>query len=180
MSISTQITRITNAKRAIIEAIKAKGVNIPDTLTLDDIPSYIALISTNNKPLYTNVLPISINSDGSIFNIVGYKNGYRLNSSVTEKAQAGCAYTGFIPAKKGDIIRIKNIDACTVGYGYVHYFNGSFVKSASSYSLVANNFVLDSNGVGSFTIPSECTYIRLSYGTMSENSIITINEEIPQ
>ena len=37
---------------------------------------------------YTNLVPTSINSDGSIFNGTGYKDGYRLNSSGTEEVNS--------------------------------------------------------------------------------------------
>lgn len=152
-----------------------------DTTKLYVLPDgyiYAYIKTETTTPNYTNRLPLAINENGSVFNVTGYKNGFRLSSSLVEKEQTGCGYTGFIPATTGDVIRIKNIPACTTGYGYVHYFNSSFAQSHSGTSLDTTDFVPDSNGVGSFTISSPCDYIRLSYGNMSADSIITINEEI--
>lgn len=135
------------------------------------------------KPSYTNKLPSATDSTGAVYNGTGYKNGWRLNSSAVEKQQDGCAHTGFIRATVGQTIYIKNISACAVGYGYVHYFKEGYTKEHTSTSLEASHFVLDENGVGSFTIPSDktnITHIRLSYGVMSADSIITINEEITE
>lgn len=136
------------------------------------------------EPTYTNLLPLATNgASGEIFNGTGYKNGWRLNSSGVEKQQDGCGCTGFIPARVGQVIRIKNILSCTVGYGYIHYYTTGYEKVYTSYGITASDFVLNANGVGSFTIPSdktEVTHIRLSYGTMSADSIITVNEEITE
>ena len=41
MSVSSQITRLNNAKAAIIAAIEAKGVSVPDGATLDALAEYI-------------------------------------------------------------------------------------------------------------------------------------------
>ena len=53
MSISTEIKRISDAKRAIIEAIKLKNVEIPDNIAIEDIPTYIASI-VQVKPDFAN------------------------------------------------------------------------------------------------------------------------------
>lgn len=142
------------------------------------------LTEVESAPSYTNKLPLAVVSGGgAIYNGTGYKNGYRLNSSATEKQQDGCGHTGFISAKQGDIIRIKNIPACTQGYGYLHYFNANYEHA--HYVALTNQFVEDANGISSFTIPvhtdnAAVAKIRLSYGTMSADSIITINEEITE
>ena len=48
---------------------------------------------------YTNLVPTSTDTDGSIFNGVGYKEDVRLSSSggISGSAQAGSVTTGFIP-----------------------------------------------------------------------------------
>ena len=143
-----------------------------------------------SKPTYDNLLDDAINSDGTPFvgteedgtKTVGYQNGFRLNSAMVEKKQDGCGYTGLIPAKAGNTLRFKNIQACTVGYGYIHYVKADKVTQAhTSTGIAASTFTVDENGVSSFTIPESNTstaYIRLSYGLMSEDSIITIGQEI--
>lgn len=47
MSISSQITRINNAKAAIKTAIAEKGVTVPSTASIDDMPTYISQIEAS-------------------------------------------------------------------------------------------------------------------------------------
>ena len=60
---------------------------------------------------YTNLVPLSIDTDGSIFNGTGYKDGVRLSSSggISDLLQANSTTTGFIPFKNTDIIRVKGV-----------------------------------------------------------------------
>lgn len=132
---------------------------------------------------YTNQLPIATDASGAIYNGVGYENGYRLNSSAVRKEAAGCGHTGFIPATAGSVLRFKNIAACQVGYGYITYWKADKATAAHAiYSIVADSFTVDENGVSSFAIPDNdnIAYVRLSYGEMSADSIITIDEEITE
>ena len=61
---------------------------------------------------YTNQIPISTDTDGSVYNGVGYKTASRGNSSGAIVDLTGGSNppfcTGFIPCKQGDIIRLKN------------------------------------------------------------------------
>lgn len=65
-------------------------------------------------PAYTNQLPISTDTNDSIFNGTGYKVGYRLNSSsaVVAVGTAGASnpvfVTGFIPVTTGQTVYLKN------------------------------------------------------------------------
>lgn len=56
-----------------------------------------------------NQVPISTDTDGSIYNGTGYKDNARLSSSggVSSAAQTGSVTTGFIPFKNTDVIRVK-------------------------------------------------------------------------
>jgi hypothetical protein len=64
---------------------------------------------------YKNWVLHSINQDGTIYNGVGYKNGYRVRSGSAEGADSNASCTGFIPAKEGDVIRVS---------GYNIHING--------------------------------------------------------
>lgn len=61
-----------------------------------------------------NQIPISTDTDGSIYNTTGYLAGKRINSSGavadldSSSASKKPFVTGFIPCKQGDIIRLKN------------------------------------------------------------------------
>ena len=60
------------------------------------------------EPTYTNVIPLSIDADGSVFNGTGYIDGYRLSSNYNTNpphyvsAQSGYFTTGFIPYTYAD------------------------------------------------------------------------------
>lgn len=61
MSISSQITRLNNAKAAIKTAIAAKGVTVPDNATLDAIAQYITQITNADT---VDGYHIAVNSNG--------------------------------------------------------------------------------------------------------------------
>lgn len=57
-----------------------------------------------------NILSSAVDLNGSPYNDgLGYKNGYRLNSSGAESAQADSYVTGFIPCKKGGHDSVRRI-----------------------------------------------------------------------
>lgn len=81
----------------------------------------------------TNQVPISTDTDGSIFNKVGYKENVRLSSSggISSSAQNGSVTTGFIPWY-GDstILRIKGVDWLNApskasGHYYVVFYDAN-------------------------------------------------------
>jgi hypothetical protein len=82
-----------------------------------------------------NLVPTSVDTDGSIFNGTGYKDEYRLNSSGVVTSQANSTVIGFIPCKKGDKFQITGVrfgTQVTAGvYGYVSTYNASKTKLTS-------------------------------------------------
>lgn len=141
-------------------------------------------------PSYTNRLPLAIKSDGTPYignsGEKGYKTGWRINSSGEEKEAAGRCCTGFIAVKPNDIIRLKNVYNPTDNNknGYVHIYNSAFTRIGSGYEEVVLNFV---NGECEFVAESailssgkidELAYMRISTGIITDESIITVNEEI--
>ena len=77
---------------------------------------------------YTNLVPLSTDTDGSIYNGVGYKENVRLSSSggVSSSAQNGSVTTGFIPFHgDSDIMRLKGVEwvNCHAENGKHYYFN---------------------------------------------------------
>lgn len=144
----------------------------------------------------TNVIPLSINSDGTEYVGVngedGYKVGYRIKSSGAEDALAGCNCTGFIPVSVGDVVRFKNI-AFTPGGSEagakIHFYKADF---SSINGLTPSNFAdmvylirpyetdTTTGYVSSITVSSDVGsgYMRVSSPTINDNAIITINEPI--
>ena len=131
---------------------------------------------------YTNVLPLAINSDGTLFvganGEKGYKTGCRISSSGVEKDSDRNNCTGFISCKAGDIVRMKNITIETTGYSQVYFFSAAFAKVSGVVAL--GDLQADSNGVYSLTVPDNVAgaYMRITVGTFTSDSIITVNEEI--
>jgi hypothetical protein len=85
---------------------------------------------------FTNQVPISIDTDGSVYQGVGYLLGYRLSSSGAIKADTAYnAVTGFIPAKGGDTIRIDKCDwfsPKSVNYICAYDSNFTFIGAVTS------------------------------------------------
>lgn len=156
---------------------------------------------------FTNQVPISTDTDGSIFNGVGYKENVRLSSSggISGTALNGAVTTGFIPFPYGDetIIRMKGVEWCTqttiaTGHYYVNLYdeNKNFVDyfSASNQSGYAHIITItrDVNGVETFTfnqeygtsnsllqhIRNKAKFIRITARGKGADMIVTINEEI--
>lgn len=156
---------------------------------------------------FTNQVPISTDTDGSIFNKVGYKENVRLSSSggISGSAQNGSVTTGFIPWHgDGDVLRIKGVEwlGSTVKYGGHYYFNfydasKKFLNYASD-QVISNgdiNHILtysrDANGVETFIWNKDygtsnvllqhvraAKFIRITARGKGADFIVTINEEI--
>lgn len=150
---------------------------------------------------YTNQVPISIDTDGSIYNGTGYKDGYRVRSGGAESASSGVSCTGFIPCQPGDVVRISGYQepdstfVMTVNASDADFANLGQIASnypAAGYGIFAENAAYqdycwnsaeESGGVWKWTAPpadSGIAYIRVTAKTGGDGSglIVTINEEI--
>ena len=154
---------------------------------------------------YTNQVPISTDTDGSIFNGTGYIENRRLSSSggLSGSEQKGSVTTGFIPWY-GDTtyLRMKGVEwkNATVNYGghyYINYYdaNKKFLAYLSSQEHGDLTHVVtvtrDSNGVETVkwsetygttntTLQSvrSAKFIRITAYGKGANMVVTINEEI--
>lgn len=154
---------------------------------------------------YTNLVPLSTDTDGSIYNGCGYKENVRLSSSggVSSSAQNGSVTTGFIPFHgDGDIVRMKGVEwktAAADGHGhyYINYYDAdkNFLVYLSAgehenYTHVVT-VTRDSNGIETVTWNKDygttnttlqgvrsASYIRINAYGNGEDMIVTINEEI--
>ena len=135
-------------------------------------------------PTYTNILPLAVDASGNPYNGgLGYKTGYRLNSSKAEVAHASYCCTGFIPITGDGIIRIKGVTKSTPGGGYLYFFKADRTTGVGSiYESALYNTAV--NGVLTFkpedlsAQASTAAYMRISTGVIDGNTIITLNEEI--
>lgn len=145
---------------------------------------------------YTNQLSLATDTDGSIYNGVGYASGYRLNSSGAAKGYAGSYLTGFIPVKFGDVVRLKNVkwqngvsSGLNSGNQRISFYNAnkSHLGQANAIGLGgALAGVKDANGIWTqFTVKNwsggniaNAAFFRLNCAGITSESIITVNEEI--
>ena len=149
---------------------------------------------------YTNLVPLSIASDGSIYNGTGYKENYRLSSSSgNESTGTNGIITGFIKVTASDVIRIaskgdiinwpfNNATNC------IHYYNSSkstvgYLMGKGTYSGVctAENSVVTEEVYRKkyrLTVPNDSSieWIRVGIycpnGPVGDDLIVTVNEEI--
>ena len=149
----------------------------------------------------TNLVPLSINADGTIYNGTGYKDGYRVRSGGAEGAVSNTSCTGFIKVSPGDVVRISgcmfshsgNSNAINVSdntFANIGQFTmfpaqyGIFNDKYTAYS--SGSVVEEKTGVWKWVVPpasSGVEYIRVSgydnkNGYPGARMIITINEEI--
>lgn len=153
--------------------------------------------------VYTNLVPTAIDTDGSVFDGTGYRDGYRLSSSGSLSTQAGTTTTGFIPVAGTSVIRMGGIpwtpELPTDGSSrssYISFYDASFAvlgsynvsvtssaKSNAPRGIVTSATVTtDDNGVTTFTPvfsdASKIAYVRLNGWGSGANMIVTVNEEI--
>lgn len=157
---------------------------------------------------FINQVPISTDTDGSIFNKTGYKENVRLSSSgsISGSAQNGSVTTGFIPWY-GDTtyLRMKGVEwkNATANYGGHYYIIpydankntlGHYISSQVYSGGTVNHIVTvtrDASGVetvkfsetygtSNATLQSfrNAKYVRINAYGKGADFIVTINEEI--
>ena len=81
---------------------------------------------------YTNLIPMAIDTDGSVYEGKGYIEDYRLSSSGSLSEQAGTVTTGFIPCRAGDLIRMGGaLFASPAGNCYLAFYDAGFALLGS-------------------------------------------------
>ena len=158
-----------------------------------DIPSVEKIVTETTQvlPAYTNLIPISTDASGAVLNGVGYEAG-ALHSDGTV-ASASSFTSGFIPVKKGDVVRIKDPGAASFSLdNTVALYKAD--KAASNNIGKTANAMQANAAYGGITISGDVltwdtssisyyfwqdfSYLRVM--TSSADSIVTINEEIKE
>lgn len=143
---------------------------------------------------YTNQIPLSVDASGNPFNGgQGWKTGTRLSlGSGGESADDGYECTGFIPATKGSILRIKNVDITSENSTNIIFYDSSknpIVCNVSYHGTTLANFfkTAEENNVYKGTIegtifdwtaPDNVAYIRIGSKSITAASVLTVNEVI--
>lgn len=197
--ISTDLTQIEpNFANSIDECTDTSKVYVlPDNL----IYAYMYEEGQGSIPNFTNQIPISLATDGNVYNGVGYKNDTRLNSSKVEATLSGASVSGYIPVSNGDIVRLvsglcntnsANTSTASPGSCNLVLYDSSFtVLSAETlYQFYTDTTDLgfenveidDNNYLVKFTINSEnAKYLRITFTTNisdTDTQVVTVNEEI--
>lgn len=155
---------------------------------------------------YTNQIPISTDTDGTVYNGTGYMAERRFNSSgeVATLSASGATnpifVTGFIPVKSGDVVRLKNcfIDTDEVANSEKYGQNGWSIQNAfydsSKNQLGLQAWTSTASG-GSYTTAtpdtskyvtefsitnSNVAYMRLCLAPTGDpaDAVVTVNQEI--
>lgn len=101
----------------------------------------IGMLTLEDEPNYTNILPLAINSDKTPFvgtnGEKGYKTGYRLNSSGAEATISDWEVTGFIPITTQDVLYFKNVQwrGNSQKHDYIGLYNSNFATLTSTQAI---------------------------------------------
>lgn len=182
------------------------GVYSNGVILITSVTGEIVITATASAiAAYTNVLPLAIDTDGSVYNGKGWKDQTRISSSGGDSSANGMSTTGYIPCKLGDVVRLRGINHDTNGdtnYRLVFY-TSAFAKTSDAIiqaggTTSAQNYqeidgAIDSNGyLAQFTVQpwsladgtstdadlQNVAYFRICGNTFAYNAVITINEAI--
>lgn len=158
-----------------------------------DIPSVEKIVTETTQvlPAYTNMIPISTDASGAVLNGVGYEAG-ALHSDGSV-ASASSFTSGFIPVKKGDVVRIKDpstasfsLDNAVALYkadkatsdGIGKYIRATQGNAAyGGFTISGDVLTWDTSSI-SYYFWQDFKYLRVM--TLSADSIVIINEEIKE
>ena len=165
---------------ATYDGSSAQEVDFPEIVVAESVTS----------PTYTNQVPLSVDASGAIYNGVGYKSGVSLNSSGAEIPSSGAAVSGYIPVKKGDIIRIKDTSQANFDTTLMMTLTADKAGTANCgkdivaiqtnavYGTITTNgnvVTWDTSGIG-YYFWDNFAWLRVT--TQSADAIVTVNEEI--
>lgn len=143
-----------------------------------------------------NILTDSFKVGGVSYSAVGYENNKRLSTSNgVVKDNTGSCVTGFIPCKRGSVIRIKPLSApefAGIGTTAIVFYNSEKVFSTSSYITTASasahfancTFEQESSGVYKVTFNNDFNsalkYVRFTIPVADgANAYVTYDAEMP-
>lgn len=153
-----------------------------------NIPSVSGNVVVNAVAIaaYTNQIPISTDTDGSVFNGVGYRKGYRLNSSGSPSSQASTYITGFIPVHSGDTVRFDGMElkegSAPINEQRIAFYDANKAVIAAPYWKDTGTNTMSGGYLVSMTVPTysgkTVAFARFGCYWIDSHSIITVNEEI--
>ena len=118
---------------------------------------------------------------------LGYKPGYRIRSTGAEVAQSGCCCTGFMPVGGNDIIYVKGIEMnASETYNAIAFYDFNKTKILqSAFGASGYGWCKFENGIWKFLVYqttidvyNNAKFFRFSCGKITDETIVTVNEEI--
>ena len=176
--------KITMGGTDITSSVYSNGaINIPSVTG-----NVVITATAAAKQLYVNQIPISTGTDGNPISDTGYiANTYLSSSTGLETYNWDWECTGFIPCKKGDIVRLKNMafsKTSSSGSNRLAFYdaNRAFLKMYNAGATYDTQAVVGDDGNWTqFTVPAAAgnvAYCRLTCNGITTSSIITVNQEI--
>ena len=178
-----------------ISSSAVSGGTISITSVTGNIVITAVATETVVTPTYTNLLPLSVDTDGNDYvgtnGEDGYKAGYKISTgSGNESAVNGAYCSGFMPISDiYDMVRIKNITLSSSAYiNNIVFYNSKKEKlhGAAGMANAFSDLFQVANGVYSVqaaqwlsvTAGSDISFFRFSCGGITDETIVTVNEEI--
>lgn len=188
-----------------LKSLKASDIGAVSESYVDDtFAKQSAVFADGLQPTFTNVLPLSQNAAGEVQNNLGYTYTV-ISGAGNETDAANWVSTGYIPVKKGDVLRFKNFglpindantcrmivykaDHTVAEQGQVNGYSPDNTSTGMNYIVSpsggTNTVVLDDTGTNIVQMtlcrPGTIAYVRFTVRAtgVSSKSIITVNEEI--
>lgn len=133
----------------------------------------ILWLKNTTPPLKGNLVPKSIDTDGSIYKGVGYADGYRMNSSGNQVAYTGVAITGHIECEgisDADLIYIDGVEIVSDVYCGITFYDASFnviytlrLLSGSVQAYDVNTEILTTSGTTISTDANGVTTLKINF-----------------
>ena len=131
-----------------------------------------------------NLVETATDTDGSIYNGAGYKDGWRFKSSSGEEAaQTGSVITGYIPCQEGDKFKVSGVEWGTntaMGFYTVcglwnaaHAYVGGNSGNDPSNTYVQRLTAEETGDGFIFQVTEPCAFIRFSMKGSGANMVVT-------
>ena len=131
-----------------------------------------------------NLVETAIDTDGSIYNGTGYKDGWRFKSSSgQETQQSGSVMTGYITCQNGDRFKVSGVEwgpnatigfytACGLWSASYTYVGGNSGDDPSNVNIVRLTGEETGDGL-IFQATKDCAFIRFSMKGSGANMVVT-------
>ena len=165
--------------------------------TMTAVPEYEENPEVPSTPAYTNLVPTSIDTDGSVFDGTGYKDGVYLSGGNPTGSDAAITTTGFIPwTKNADgtvspiYVKGATLDSA-VSHCRLYTYGGADKDYAMQMKQEGNSgtyawgthFTYETLGdqyykITALSVDQVNAYVRLSLKGSGANLIVTVGEPI--